>query len=315
MAEKNTSLSIKNKTINKEKLSYIYVFAASMLWGSAPSVGKIMLKNLNSYQLLFYVSLTASISLFIICCLQGKFYIIKSYDKKDYLNFAYMSFIGVFLYYIFYYGGLTYAPVQEAFIVNYTWPVWVVIFAILILKEPFNIKKLAAIILGFIGIYLVAAKGQLTLSFSPQTLKGDILAMLGAICYGTFSVLGKKQNYERYSSTMFYYIFAFIYIAVYLIVFSSIPKISLKQLLGIIWMGTCCSGLASVCWFLALKYGDTAKMSNAIFITPFISLVYIFFILGEKILISSFIGLVFIATGIIIENYKGINIKKYNNHN
>jgi drug/metabolite transporter (DMT)-like permease len=52
---------------------------------------------------------------------------------------------------------MTFAPAQEAFIVNYTWPIWVVIFAVIILKEKINKRKIIAIILGFIGVYIVAS--------------------------------------------------------------------------------------------------------------------------------------------------------------
>lgn len=64
-------------------------------------------------------------------------------------------------------------------------------------------------------------------------------------------------------------------------------------------------------WLLALKYGDTAKISNLIFITPFLSLVYIYFLLGEKILLSSVIGLVLIVLGIVIQSFKWQHARKH----
>ncbi len=51
----------------------------------------------------------------------------------------------------------------------------------------------------------------------------------------------------------------------------------------------------------ALKYSiTTARVSILIYLAPFFSLFFIYFILGEKILISSLIGLLFIISGIII---------------
>jgi len=55
---------------------------------------------------------------------------------------------------------------------------------------------------------------------------------------------------------------------------------------------------------LALKHGDTAKISNLIFMTPFLSLIYIHFLLGEKVLLLSIVGLVFIVAGILIQSIR-----------
>lgn len=289
--------------MTEEKISYLYVALAVILWGSTAAVGKLMLKNLNNLQVLFYTSLIASISLFIIVLFQKKLPLIKKYKLKDYWHFAYLGFIGVFLYYVFLFAGLMFAPAQEALIVNYTWPIWVVIFAMVLLKEEFNLKKMIAILLGFIGVYVVVTKGDI-FSLSIANLKGDLFAFAGAISYGIFSVLGKKHNYERFTSMMFYYSFTFLFITIAnLLLFSGIPKISLYELAGLTWLGIFTSGLAFVFWFLALKHGNTAKMSNIVFLTPFLSLVYIYFLVGETILFSSVIGLIFIVTGIVIQSF------------
>ncbi|NQT57150.1 MAG: EamA/RhaT family transporter, partial [Desulfobacteraceae bacterium] len=49
---------------------------------------------------------------------------------------------------------------------------------------------------------------------------------------------------------------------------------------------------------------NTAKVGNLIFISPFISLVFIHFLVGEDILASTYIGLVLIVVGLIIQQIK-----------
>ena len=193
------------------------------------------------------------------------------------------------------------APAQNVVIVNYTWPICVVIFAIILLKDVFSMKKIFALVLSFVGVYIVTTKGDL-LNFFVTYDKGILFALAGAICYALFSVLGKKYNYERFTSMMFFYAFTFIFILITVLIFSKIPQISLYELAGLLWLGIFTSGLAFVFWFLALKYGDTAKVSNVLFLTPFISLIYIHFLVGEKILLSSIIGLIFIVIGILIQS-------------
>ena len=58
-------------------------------------------------------------------------------------------------------------------------------------------------------------------------------------------------------------------------------------------------GLAFVLWSRAMKLAtNTARVSNLIFISPFLSLVFIYFIVGEVILASTWAGLVLIVAGL-----------------
>lgn len=272
--------------------------ASILLWGSTASISKLLLKDLDNLQVMFFTSLFATIALFFISLSQGKINIIKQYKIKDYFTFMYMGFFGVFLYGYFFYGALMRLPAQEAFIINYLWPIMIVILASIILKEKFTLQKLIALCISFIGITVVATKGNF-INFSLGDMKGILFAISGAISYGLFSVLGKKINYESFTSMMFYYLFACI---ITFIVSFNVPVISMYQFIGLLWLGIFTCGLAYVSWFLALKYGDTAQMSNLIFLTPFLSLVYIHFLIGEKILISSVIGLIIIILGILMQS-------------
>lgn len=280
------------------KTGYKYAVASILLWGSTASISKLLLKDLDKLQVMFFTSLFATIALFLISLFQGKISIIKQYKIKDYFTFMYMGFFGVFLYGYFFYGALMRLPAQEAFIINYLWPIMIVILASVLLKEKFTLQKFIALCISFIGIVVVATKGNF-INFSFGDTKGILFAVSGAISYGLFSVLGKKINYESYTSMMFYYLFACIITFIFTL---NIPAISIYQLVGLLWLGIFTCGLAYVTWFLALKHGDTAEMSNLIFLTPFLSLVYIRFLIGEEILLSSIVGLIIIILGILIQS-------------
>ena len=77
--------------------------------------------------------------------------------------------------------------------------------------------------------------------------------------------------------------------------------IEVQQLIGLIWIGIFTSATAFTCWAIALLKGETAKISNLAYITPFLSLIWIRLILKEEISIYAIIGLVFIVSGIIIQ--------------
>lgn len=275
---------------------------SAILWGSTAAVVKLLGINLNSLQILFYSSAIATLSLFVIALSQHKLHLVRTYTKTTYIRFAYMAFLGVFLYYVLLYTALQLVPGQEAFVVNYTWPIWVVVFASIILKEKFTNKKALAIFFGFIGVAVVITKGNI-LGLEVTAMRGNALALIAAVSYGLFSVLSKKNDDEKVLATMFYYAFSFIYVSLFIVLFSSLPTPTTKEWIGLIWLGVFTSGVAYVFWQLALKYGDTSKMSNVIFITPFISLVYLVVLTGEEILLSSIIGASLMVTGVLIQNY------------
>jgi drug/metabolite transporter (DMT)-like permease len=61
-------------------------------------------------------------------------------------------------------------------------------------------------------------------------------------------------------------------------------------------------GIAYVFWLKGLQLSSTtAKVSNLIFLAPFISLILISLTVGEQILWSTFAGLAFITVGIILQ--------------
>lgn len=284
----------------------VYALLAALLWGSTASVIKLIGLGLNNLQILFYSSAIASVSLALMVTYQKKWGIVKSYGVKDYRRFAYMSFLGVFLYYALLYAALQLIPGQEAFIVNYTWPIWVMVFAVIFLKEKLSIKKVLAMALGFIGVYIVVTRGNLA-SFDFSAMEGNVLALTAACIYGLFSVLSKRNNDEKVTSTMFFYLFAFIYTSAFLVIFSSLPFPSPSEWLGLTWIGIATSGIAFVLWQLALKYGETSKVSNIVFITPFLSLVYLAILTKEVVLISSVIGALFIVSGIVLQSLRKKN--------
>lgn len=286
--------------MKKSLSSYVYVALAILLWGSTAAVSKLILRDISSIQLIFYSFPFSIIGLFSILLFQGKVKELCKYRAHDFLKLAGMGFLGCFLYYIFLFGAIERTSAQEAFIVNYLWPIVVVFFGVLILKEKFSWKTACSIAFSFVGVGIVVSKGQ-ALNFHQINLTAAGMAASGAVVYGLFSVLGKKLHYEVYSSMFYYYLFGFVYVAVSLFLFSSIPVVSMGQLLGLAWIGIFTNGLAFVFWFKALEIGDTARMSNLVFLTPFVSLCFIALLTGEAILLSSILGLLLIVLGVFIQ--------------
>jgi drug/metabolite transporter (DMT)-like permease len=104
----------------KKNKAFVYALVAAVLWGSSVSVIIMVGANLNSLQIFFYTSLIAALSLFCIMGMQGKTHLLKKYKSQDYMRFAYMGFLGAFVYYVLLYSAIQSTSGQVAFLVNYT---------------------------------------------------------------------------------------------------------------------------------------------------------------------------------------------------
>lgn len=287
--------------MKKTKSASFYLMITIFLWSLTPAVSKIALGEIDKYQLLFYTSLIGVISLFIVNFYQGKLKLLHSYKKVDYFRMFGMGFLGIYLYNIFMYGSFSIAPAGQVNVVNYLWPVFIIIFSIPILKERYNYKTILAMTLSFVGALIAFMKGNIS-SFSNEYALGYLFAALGAICYGIFSVYGKKYNYDKYSSMLVYYVFATILIIPTSLIASSftIPQ-SLNTILAIIALGVLINSIAFVFWLKALELGDTHKIANIVYITPFIAMIWTYILNSETISYYSVVGLIFIVSGIIIQ--------------
>jgi len=287
----------------KKNKGYLFALVAIFLWGASAPIPKLLLNGLDTIQVLCLAMFFASIALVLINTFSGKMKMLREYKVKDYIIMFFTGVIGVLVYGLLFYSAIDYLPAQEAFIINYLWPIMIVFFAVIILKEKITPRKVIALFLSFFGIIILITKGDFS-SINLSSPLGILFGIIGASIYGLFSVLVKKYKYDKILSMMFYYIFSFIVSYIFMNLFSNMPTLSINQFLGIAFVGVFNSAIAFTCWALALKYGDTSKISNLAFIAPFLSLVSIAIVLKEKISIFSVVGLVIIVIGILIQNKK-----------
>ena len=232
---------------------------------------------------------------------QKKASVLATYSIRDYAKIGVLGFLGTYLYYVLLYGALALTSASEGFILAYTWPMLVIVLAFPLLKERLTIKKLCSIFISFLGIVVIVTRGRIfTLSFT--SLQGDMLALGGASVFALFSVLGKKYQYDQVASVFLYFVTALVFITPTLFLFSSLKIPSLHVCLWLLLNGFVVNGISYIFWFKALEYGDTSVISNALYLTPFLSLVYIALFLGEQILLSSVVGLVIIVVGIVLQS-------------
>ncbi|MBQ8880104.1 MAG: DMT family transporter [Clostridia bacterium] len=281
------------------KKAYIYAGISILFWSSLATVSKLLLGELNSYQVLTYSAAFAALALLIVGAVTGKLKLLRAYGIKDYVITLLIGLPGTFLYYVFLYMGTERMAASQAFIINYLWPIMSVVFACIILKERLTWRKCAAFALSILGVVTVA--GRELIQFDGETLSGVLLCVLAAVSYGAFTALNNKWSYDYVISMMLSFALSAILSLIINLSMGGSLAVSILHLLGFGWNGVFVMALATVTWALALKEGGTAKISSLAYITPFLSLIWTYLVLREPISPLSIVGLMLIVLGIFMQ--------------
>ncbi|MDO9254204.1 MAG: DMT family transporter [Bacteroidales bacterium] len=289
--------------MHNQSKAYSLALISILFWSTMGTAFKLTLNYLNPGMLLLIATFTAFIFLGIVGIFMGKLQILKKITPKQALNSALMGLFNPFLYYLVLFEAYNRIPAQEGVALNYIWPVILVIFSIIFLKQHITMLSVLAIIVSFAGTVVIAIHGNFT-EFKFSNTTGVILAICSAFFWASFWIINMKDPREAIVKMFVNFAFGAVYILSWNIYKHNIIVPPIQGLVGAIYIGIFEMGLTFVLWLTALKLSiHTARVSNLVFISPFISLLLVSFFVGEKILPSTVIGLVIIVAGIVIQQY------------
>ncbi|MBQ3404733.1 MAG: DMT family transporter [Oscillospiraceae bacterium] len=183
---------------------YIYASVSIICWGFSATISKLLLENLDPYCTFAYACAFAGLVLLPWCGFKGKLKAIREYSPSTLLRMLGIGFLGILVYNICLLLGISRLPAQEAFVINYLWPAMIILFGCIILREKLTLGKAAAIILSFVGIIVVTAGGGKSASVSGD-IRGILCCVTAAVSYGLYSVLNKRESYDKDLSVMLTY--------------------------------------------------------------------------------------------------------------
>lgn len=288
--------------MNNQKKAFTYAFAATGFWSTVASVFKITLRFMAPEQMLLYSSIFSLIILSIVLHLQGKWNLLLSSDKNEIIRSAILGFLNPFLYYIILFRAYSLLMAQEAMTLNYIWPVMLMLLSVPLLHEKPGVVSIFAALISFSGVAVIATKGNLNgLHFSNPA--GVFLALSSSIVWAFSWISGMRDKRDETVRLFMNFVFGTAYIVLYNIITGSLFMPSIPGLAGCMYIGFFEMGITFIAWSLALRFAEnTASVSNLVFLTPFVSLLFISVITGEHISLSTFSGLLLIITGIMMQN-------------
>jgi len=290
-------------TGNKRLRAFGDLAVCILLWAAIPAAAKKMQAELDNYQILFWSTALSTATLFVLLALEGKIKVFGHYGPKQYGIMALLGLLGNYIYYLLLYGALARTTASEGFILNYTWPIMVLVLSFFVFKDKVTPMKLVGILISFFGIIVVSTGGKLS-ALSFTSLRGDLLALGGAFVFALFSVFGKKYNFDKTVSVFVYFLAALTAVTPTVLLLSHLAWPGAKVWPWLVFNGVFINGISYIFWFRALEHGETYILSSLLYLTPFLSLAYTALFLGEKPAPGAVAGIAAIAAGFMAQYIK-----------
>lgn len=289
--------------MKNQNKAYLLAFLAILLWSTVAVPFKI---GLRYFHFIHFLAISIAVSvliLFVTILVQNKLILIKKLSANEWWWLIIGGFINPFLYYLMLFKAYSILPAQIAQALNYTWPIMLVLLSVPFLKQKLNAKAFAALLVGFVGVYLIASQGQ-PWSLQPSEPVGVIIAISTSVVWASFWIINTKVKTDGVVSLFINFLVGFVLIlplSLFIPINYNMPVVAWFT---VVYTGLFEMGVTFIIWLSAMRLTErTDRISNYVFLSPFMSLFFIYLILNEHIYITTFVGLSLIISSIFLNKY------------
>lgn len=290
--------------------AYFYASLTVFFWSTVATAFKIALRDLNYIQLLFVANITSLIVLATLLVVREKLSILKRTSPSSLGLSCLQGLLNPFAYYLLVFKAYTLLPAQVAQPANFIWPIVLMLLSIPLLNQPIKITGIIAILISFIGVLVLSTQGDI-IRFRIVEPFGLGLALFSSLVWALFWILNLRDTRDNLVKLFLSSLFSSICITLLAFVTGNLFSTFSKPITAAIYVGVFELGITYTFWLNALQLSEAAgKIANFIYLTPFLSLIFIRLILHEKLYYTSLIGLCLIIGGILVGKTKKGRIQK-----
>lgn len=190
---------------------HLAMLGANIMWGGMAPVAKLLMAaGVVTPLLMTDFRIYGAALLFWLMSLFGKR---EHVPPHDLLLLAGAAMLGILFNQGSFIFGVGFTSPAEASVITTTMPMWVMLLAWLVLKEPITLKKVGGIALGATGALLLVLNGAVAGVKGDNPVLGDLLVLAAQLSYALYLTLYKKFI-TRYSLvTLMKWMFLFAAIA------------------------------------------------------------------------------------------------------
>jgi drug/metabolite transporter (DMT)-like permease len=210
---------------------------------------------------------------------------------------------GIFGYHFMYFRAFTLAPAVEANLINYLWPLLIVVLTPLFFQGTvLRPRHILAAGLGLVGATLIVTGGGFSLKV--DYLPGYLLALGAAVTWSVYSLLTKRlPPFGTESVAAFCAVSGVLSMGFYFLSGGSLGEIQTLTsvdwlLLAIIGIGPLGAGF--YCWDAALKQGDPRTIGSLAYLTPLLSTLNLILFAGKNLTPVTITAMLLIIGGAVL---------------
>ncbi len=248
-------------------------------------------------------------------------------ERRDVCYFAFLGFVGMVVSMSLYQLSILYANASVVAVLFSSNPLFVLVLAYLILREPIRVRNVVALLLDIVGIIFIIDPWNMHVE-----LLGVILTLSATLLFALYTVLGKRKcaKYSGLVVTCFGFLFgsvelilvsmlghipsvADVLIANGLQKFAYVPFVTgytLQNLPIVLFVYLCVTGLGFASYFTAMEKTSANTAALVFFFKPVLAPILAFFILHEQIPLNMIIGIMLILAGSMTNILPGL-LKKH----
>jgi len=279
-------------SIPQHKKGLIFISFAALMWSSGGLFIKVL--SLDAYQISFYRSLIAVLTIVIISLLQKKSLKFE-FDIVSILCSITYAFI-LILFVI----ATKLTTAANAIFLQFTAPIYLLFLEPIFLKTKFEKRNLIALIFCLIGMSLFFF-GRLDFS----NIKGNLFAIGSGICFALFSLFlkWKKQLHKTESTIIYIVVGNFLVCAFCLPIVLDKLLIDSTQFLILIFMGVFQIGISYIIFNEGIKYISATESMIIAMLEAVLNPVWVFLGVGEVPTVYAIIGSIIILFAILWRNF------------
>jgi drug/metabolite transporter (DMT)-like permease len=291
--------------MTRQLKAYAYALAAVLLRSTVATAFKLSLRYLDVLQLLFISSVTATLVLLTITIVRRKLSLLVCGDARSYGHALVLGLLNPLCYYAVLFKAFDLLPAQIAQALNYSWAITLMLLSVPLLGHRITRFDLTGALIGYAGVVLICIGG----SRSPNvdfSIGGVALALVSTIIWSLYWIAKTRDTMDPVVSLTSSFVLATPVIGGVCLLYSGLAGLESIGIAGAVYIGLFEMGITYVLWLLALQHAKrTATVSTMIFLSPFVSLIFIHQILGEPILGTTIGGLVMIVAGLTVQRCDG----------
>jgi drug/metabolite transporter (DMT)-like permease len=291
--------------MKNQKIAYTLAIFVILFWGTSATAFKIGLKYFSFLQLLFWSSLFAVVILFFVLLVKGRLREIYQITLQQLGWSVFLGFLNPFLYYLVLFKAYNLLPAQVAQPLNYIWPIVLVLLSVPILGHKLSSKNIIALLVSFLGVIFISSQGSFSI-FAKSNPVGVALAVSSSLVWALFWLFNVRNGVKDEVVKLFLnFCFATLFTLIVGLFTTNFWVLPINGIYASAYIGAFEMGITFVLWLKALNYAEnTARLSNFIYLVPFVALLFIKLVLGETVYWTTLVGLFLIIGGIIFQQIR-----------